>query len=276
MQPQPPKPSEPAREEVQQTKPEVQEVKSNEVYREPPVSEPDPQAGRVDRLEQQLRSLKVLGLAAALLAMLSLIGLAFMMQRGPGREAGMSGETLSIRDAKGMVRAWIGERDGQVQVELRDQAGRRRLGLGLGADEEPRLTFYHKDQKILGELIPLPDGQPGIKLLNQAGEAVAATPAPSPPPPAAPEPQAIAPLPASPLPEPPKESQKSEVGPSAAVAGEVFVASPGGKAYHRPTCSWVKNIPMNKLREFSSTAEAAKAGLHPCRRCRPDLPEPKD
>ena len=111
----------------------------------------------------------------------------------------MSLESLTINDTKGMGRAWIGERDGQVQVELRDQTGKRRLGLGLGAEGEPPLTFYHKDHQILGELVPLPDGQPGITLLNPAGDVAAIMPAPSPP---APNPlplvvpdQALAPLP---------------------------------------------------------------------------------
>jgi hypothetical protein len=236
------------------------------------------------KLERQLHSLKIVALAAAFLAFIAVTGLAFMILRGPGRVAQMSLEGLTINDTKGMCRAWIGERDGQVQVELRDQTGKRRLCLGLGAEGEPGLTFYHKDEKILGELVPLPDGQPGIELLNQAGEACAALPAPSLPvpnfpPPVAPD-QALAPLP-PPVPQPqqvslkaPKVEQKSATNPEAAVkaAGPViFVANPGGKSYHLPSSPWVKNTPSNQLLKFSSAAEAEKAGFHPGRDCRPGL-----
>lgn len=275
----------PKPEAVQEVKPEVQEVKPIEVSRELPLPGPDPQGGRVDRLERQLRNLKVMALVAAFIAIIALLGLAFMIKRAPGRVAGMSAESLSINDTKGMCRAWLGERDGQVRLELRDQEGRQRLCLGLGAGGGPRLTFYDKDQKVLGEILPLPDGQSGIQLVNPVGEPVAAMPAPSPPalsppPPVSPAPQAIAPLP-PPVPQPqvvpqevPQVGQKSAVpsgDPSKAEAAEFFLASPGGKAYHLPSCPWVKNIPPNQLLKFSSAAEAAKAGFHPCRRCRPDL-----
>jgi hypothetical protein len=262
---------------------EAQEIKSTQTPQEPLFYFPYPVSARVAKLERQLRSLKVMALVAASLALIAVLGLAFMILRGPARVAQMSLESLIITDTKGMGRAWIGERDGQVQVELRDQTGKRRLGLGLGAEGEPRLTFYHKDQKILGALVPLPDGQPGIKLLNQGGEAVAAMPAPSPPvpnppPPVAPEPQALAPLP-PPIPQPavvppeaPKVEQESATKPEVDVkAAEpvMFVANPGGKSYHLPSSPWVKNTPPNQLLKFSSAAEAEKAGFNPGRDCRP-------
>jgi general secretion pathway protein A len=49
----------------------------------------------------------------------------------------------------------------------------------------------------------------------------------------------------------------------------VFLANPGGKAYHYPSCVWVKQTPVNKLRKFLSADEALKAGYHPCSRCKP-------
>lgn len=279
----PPDPPEPELDQVQEVKPEIPEVLPIEVPRQPPISLPDPRAERMVKLERQLHSLKIVALAAAFLALITVIGLAFMILRGPGRVAQMSLEGLTINDTKGMCRAWIGERDGQVQVELRDQTGKRRLCLGLGAEGEPRLTFYHKDEKILGELVPLPDGQPGIELLNQAGEAVAALPAPSlpvpnPPPPVAPD-RALAPLP-PPIPqsdvvpsETPKVEQKLATTPDVAVKAKesvIFVANPGGKSYHLPSSPWVKNTPPNQLLKFSSAAEAEKAGFHPGLDCRPD------
>jgi hypothetical protein len=200
------KQSEPEPEAVQEATPDVHEVKPIEVCKEPPIPVPDPQAGRVDRLEQQLRSLKVMALVAAFLATIALLGIAFMVKRGPGQVAALSGPTLTINDSQGRCRAWIGQRDGQVRLELRDQAGQPRLALGLGTAGEPRLTFYDKDQHILGEIVSLPDGQPGIKLLNPVSEPVAAVTAPSPSapdatPPVKPEPQTLAPL-STPAPQP--------------------------------------------------------------------------
>jgi hypothetical protein len=271
----PPEPPGPELSQVQEVKPEIPEVKPIEVRQPPPISLPDPEAERMDKLEWQLRSIKGMALVAAFLALIALLGLAFMILRSPGRVAGISADTLTINDTKGMCRAWIGERDGQVQVELRDQTGKRRLSLGLGAEGEPRLTFYHKDQKILGELVPLPDGQPGIKILNQVGEPVAAIPAPSPTvpnpsPPLAPESKTLVPLPPPiPLPavvppEAPKVEQKSATKPEVAAKPAdpvIFVANPGGKSYHLPNSPWVKNTPPNQLLKFSSAGEAEKAGF---------------
>lgn len=47
----------------------------------------------------------------------------------------------------------------------------------------------------------------------------------------------------------------------------VFLANRAGKAYHYPSCVYVKHTPVNKLRIFSSADEALKAGYHPCPRC---------
>jgi hypothetical protein len=258
---------------------EVQVVGFNEVFHDLAAPLPDPHAGQLEKLEAQIHSLKLMGIVAAFLAIISLIGLAYMMSRGQARSAVIHGDTLTIQDSKGISRAWLGVRDGQVCVELRDKAGERRLSLGLDTTGEPRLIFYNKDQKILTEIAPLPDGQTGIELLNQVGEPVATIPVQSPLVPDTQKPQVIAPLP-KPILEPekisqeaPKAEQKTDPNPESvakAETSEFFVANPGGKAYHLPSCSWVKNIPLDSLLKFSSAAEAAKAGYHPCRRCRPD------
>ncbi len=264
---------------------ETKAARNLEVSQEFPAFLPALYEEQLTKLETQIRRLKILAVVAACLAIASLLGLAIMMNRGPTKKSGISGENLTIKDTKGICRAWIGERDGQVQMELRDQAGRRRLCLGLAAAGEPRLTFYNKDQNLLGELIPLPDGQPGIKLINSMGEPVAVMPAPSPPVPnpplpVTPEPRALSPLP-TPSPQPamlpleaPKVEQQSATKPESAeetAKSDIFVANPGGKSYHLPNSPWVKNTPTNQLLRFSSAAEAEKAGFHPGRDCRPDL-----
>lgn len=240
---------------------------------EPPVSLPEPQMRRLEKLERQMRSLKIVGLVASSLAIVLLIGLAVILSTSLKRDAGKSATGLTINDPQGTCRVWLGERDGQVRVELRDQKGLTRFSLGLNNAGDPRLIFYHKDQTVLTEIVTLPNGQPGIQLLNQAGEPLATIPAPALPAPGASEPQMIAPLP-TPIPQPApqvgQESAGQAADPSIADKSELFVASPGGKAYHLPSCPWVKNIPLDKLLKFSSATEAVNAGFHPCRRCRPD------
>ncbi|MFZ5449814.1 MAG: Ada metal-binding domain-containing protein [Thermodesulfobacteriota bacterium] len=265
--------------QVQKVKTAVREVKSTDIPFEPAVSLPEHLVQRLEKLEGQVRSLKIVGIGVVLLVMLLLPGLVMTLSKGSGRSPVIIGESLTIKDPGGICRLWVGERDGQVQVELRDQAGKPRLGLGLGAEGEPRLIFYNRDRKILTQIVPLTDSQPGIKLLNQVGESVATIPIMLPAATAIQEPQAATPLP-TPTPqsdiipqETPKTEQKSETSsgePLTSLKNELFVASPGGKAYHLPTCSWVENIPSDKLLKFSSGAEAVKAGYHPCRRCRPD------
>lgn len=275
----------------------AQEIKPTQVSPQPAVSLPDSHGGRLANLERQLRSLKLRSNVALSLAILLLLGFAVMMIKSLGRSGRMSTTNLTISDTKGISRAWIGERDGQVQIDLQDQAGRRRLSLGLSAGGDPRLIFYNNDQQILSEILPLADGHPGIRLLNQAGETVATFPVPSPPPPAVPEPQALIPLPTpnpppaapqpqalAPLtpsmpqpavvpPEAPQAQQKSAPKPEVAVKAApsvIFVANPGGKSYHLPGSAWVKNSPPNQLLKFSSAAEAEKAGFHPGRDIRLD------
>jgi hypothetical protein len=265
--------SEPESNRVQQV------VSPGEISPEPPTPVPDPRLGRLDDLARQIRSLKIQGSVALVLVLLILTGLALKMNRSSAPGSKITADNLTIKGPKGLGRAWIGERDGQVRVEFRDQAGKPRLAFGLDAAGEPRLTFYNKDQKILSEIVPLSDGQAGIELLNQAGESVATIPVQSPPFARTSEPQPVIPVP-PPLPQPqavppevPLAEQKPATKPEAAVKATdpvIFVANPGGKSYHLPSSPWVKNTPPDQLLKFSSAAEAEKAGFHPGRDCRPD------
>lgn len=46
-----------------------------------------------------------------------------------------------------------------------------------------------------------------------------------------------------------------------------YVATPRGRAFHRPSCKDMAN--RNDLRKFKDQGEALDAGLHPCRNCKP-------
>ncbi len=225
-------------------------------------------------MERQIRRQKFVKNAVLVLAIILFVGIGIMLSKvsgrtnrvGPGNLA-ISADNLALNDANGINRLWIGEREGQVRVELRDSAGRRRLSLGLDAAGGPQLIFYNKDGKVLTQIVSLPNGQSGIELLNQAGKPIATIAGPitkghqviSPSP---------APLPPSkkPSPEMPKVEQKAVPKPETAVNTAkpvIFVANKGGKYFHLPSSPWVKNTPTAQLLKFSSAAEAEKAGFRP-------------
>jgi len=49
-----------------------------------------------------------------------------------------------------------------------------------------------------------------------------------------------------------------------------FIATRNGTVYHLPTCDGGRKIYLRNLRQFETQAEAADAGLKPCRYCHPD------
>jgi lipopolysaccharide export system permease protein len=53
------------------------------------------------------------------------------------------------------------------------------------------------------------------------------------------------------------------------LAGPVCLATPQGRAFHRPACPAVRHLSPDQARCFASREEALGAGFTPCRRCRP-------
>jgi methylated-DNA-[protein]-cysteine S-methyltransferase len=51
----------------------------------------------------------------------------------------------------------------------------------------------------------------------------------------------------------------------------MYVRTPDGQQYCRPTCGWLTPAALGQLTLFASTQSAQAAGLTPCEECRPDL-----
>ncbi len=62
---------------------------------------------------------------------------------------------------------------------------------------------------------------------------------------------------------------------AALAAEKAFMGNKNSKKYHVTACTWAQKIaPRNRI-EFSTAAEAEKAGFIPCKVCRPDRSHPK-
>ncbi len=127
----------------------------------------------LEKLERSNRRLKLAGAFFSMLLIIALASLAFLMgqvQWRDGRPDGLiEANTLVIRGQGGISRAWLGEKDGTVLLNLLDKAGKFRASMALGADGEPSLRLYDKGQKLRAELGLSADGEPGVNLLDQNG-----------------------------------------------------------------------------------------------------------
>ena len=59
----------------------------------------------------------------------------------------------------------------------------------------------------------------------------------------------------------------SFIAKDSSLSGNTFLATIPSQSFHRPDCKWLKDIPANKLVEFSHE-EAVKLGYKPCKTCR--------
>jgi hypothetical protein len=233
---------------------------------------PDDAEGEVlRRLEKWERRQRRQGWVSVLI--LCLLGVvlasqAFVLLRFPPIGP-LKAEGLALRDHKGILRAWLGEALGEVGLKLRDQAGKLRLHLGLGAEGSPDLAFYDQDQRVRMEMKLKPDGEPqinaGDKLALPGPTAQRGTES------AAPPPQVVTPAgsgagaaaaPAAP--------RAEAAGPEREAEAEVlYVGSKTSNKYHYPTCSWAKTIRPSNMITFKSAAEAQARHYIPCPVCKP-------
>jgi hypothetical protein len=124
---------------------------------------------RLEKLEHRHRWLQVWGVLVAGLWLAALVGLAFMMHRAPQGSVALTAPALTIHDAGGARRAWLGPRDGGLYLDLLDQEGKIRTTLGLNQDGDPLLQLYDRSHKLRAELALTAAGEPGLSLADQAG-----------------------------------------------------------------------------------------------------------
>jgi hypothetical protein len=193
--------------------------------------------------------------------------------------------SLTIRGQDGAVRAWLGERDGQVSLCLLDKAGRSRAQMTLNATGNPSLALLDEFQKHRLELRLGAGGEPQfIQVKEPEGAAIPGPKASAPPsgeaaPPAAAPPEnpgtpkaGAGPAEAAPdqsqAPGPPQPEAAGTSPPAAAATG-AFVGSKTSNKYHYPACRWAKKIKPERLLNFGSVEEARDQGYIPCPACRP-------
>ena len=243
----------------------------------PPGSEPEPPlAGsgpthvgdRLEKLERQYRRQRFFGWLTLGVLVVLLAGQAFLLSRFTLGRGALEVESLAVRDRHGMLRAWLGEEDGKVHLNLWDQKGKHRATLGLGTEGTPDLTFYDQGRPR-AELQLGPDGEPHFKLwprLNREGRREINTPR-----------------------DPHDQAAQTGVTPgseedtvSSALAGQeemardqgteaeaVYVGSKTSNKYHYPGCRWARQIRPEKLIKFKSAQDALEHHYTPCPVCKP-------
>jgi hypothetical protein len=237
-----------------------------EMPRESPT--PDLVGDRLEKLERQLWRQRFFGWLITGVLVLLLAGQAFLLSRFYLGRGTLEVESLAVRDRHGMLRAWLGEEDGQVHLNLWDQKGQHRATLGLGTAGTPDLTFYDQGRPR-AELQLGPDGEPRFKLwpqLNLQGRRQINLPR-----------------------DPHNQAIQRGVSPgseddtvSSALAGReekvrkreteaeaVYVGSKTSNKYHYPGCKWARQIRPEKLIKFKSAQEALEHHYIPCPVCKP-------
>jgi hypothetical protein len=223
---------------------------------------------RLEKLARQHRRLKWFGAFILGLLGVSLATQAYVLLRPPS--PGPAVQALLMRDAKGNIRASLGQSGDKVGLELWDAQGRRRATLGLGADGAPGLAFYDREEKVRAELNLGADGEPKFTVQGQWGMEIKEAPK-------SPDDAARQQTPAGTGPGPeagagpsPPAAPAEAVAPQPKAEAEVeFVGSKTSNKYHYPTCKFVKLIVPWKIIKFKSVQEAQEHHYIPCPVCKP-------
>jgi hypothetical protein len=251
-------------------------VAGPEIGQSPPPASPGWKPGFVDtvvydRLEELERHNRrggffrtvLLGLLAVILATQ-----AFLFFRAQTPQGPLEVQSLMVRDQNGNIRAWLGEKDGKLALNLRDQQGKLRAVMGLGADGAPALVLYDEKQRVRADLQLGPDGQPRFNLRDESslqGKTEQHKPGD-------PDNQSVMAV-SNPGDEDgtmasPASGQEETVAREAA-AETLYVGSTTSNKYHYPSCKWAKTIKASRLIKFKSVKEAQERGYIPCPVCKP-------
>jgi hypothetical protein len=223
---------------------------------------------RLEELERQNRGrgffrTVLLGLLAVVLATQAFLFFRAQTHKGP-----LEVQSLMVRDQKGYIRAWLGEKDGELALNLRDQNGKLRSIMGLGKDGSPALILYDEKQRVRAELQLGPNGEPRFTLRDKSslqGKTEQHTLGD-------PDNQQVLAV-SNPGDEDgtmasPVASPEGTVAREAA-AETIYVGSTTSNKYHYPTCMWAKTIKPSRLIKFKSVKEAQSRGYVPCPVCKP-------
>ncbi len=121
------------------------------------------------QLQRQIRGLKLGSglLAATMLAAWVAVGI--LWTSPPQQVKPHPAEAFTLKDDRGVARAWLGLKTGGVRLDLMDNQAKVRTTLALDQEGAPRLQLYDAHEKLRSELALNSQGEPGLSLIDQAG-----------------------------------------------------------------------------------------------------------
>jgi hypothetical protein len=223
---------------------------------------------RLEALEHQNQGRRffrtvLLGLLAVILATQT-----FLFFRPQSPSGSLEVQNLMVRDQNGAIRAWLGEKNGKLALDLKDRQGKLRAALGLGADGSPALVLYDEKQRVRAELQLWPNGEPRLTLRDKSSlEGKTEQHAPND------LDNQLSLAVSNPGDEDgtmacPAAGQGETVAREAA-AETVYVGSITSNKYHYPNCKWARTIKRSRLIKFKSVEEAQGRNYIPCPVCKP-------
>lgn len=121
---------------------------------------------RLERLKREVRWCRALGSAA-----LTTVGLLVLLGATGAKGAEeVRARRFLLTDKDGTIRAALGMVDGSPRLEIYNQAGKRRIWLGVDANGLPGLLFKDKDERTRASLDVQPDGSPALSLADKDGK----------------------------------------------------------------------------------------------------------
>jgi hypothetical protein len=239
----------------------------------PPDNPPDWQPASADstvydRLDELERKNRGGGISRGIFLGLLLVILAlqvFILVR-PKYPGNLQVKSLAVRDHNGVLRAWLGEKNGNPVLSLKDPQGKVRATLGLARDGSPSLFLYDQDRRLRAGLHLWPNGSPKLFLRSRSSSSGktqrGADKQPA---------TAVSNLGgeggtlAGPI-----TGAAQNLFPGRDAATETyFVGSKTSNKYHFPECRWAKTIRPSHLIIFKSLPEAQDRGYIPCPVCKP-------
>jgi hypothetical protein len=192
------------------------------------------------------------------------------LSRPPAPPGPLEVQSLTVRGPNGALRAWLGEKDGRFSLDLRDQQGKLRAAIGVGAEGSPALSLFDEGNAVRAELALGPNGDAKFALLDNRGmpgkteqnspNDTSNQESPSPAPVSGDDASTIS----------PPASQPDTLGPPPDTpAITLYVGSKTSNKYHLPTCKFAKTIRPDRLIQFKSVAEAQERQYIPCPVCKP-------
>lgn len=154
----------------------------------------------------------------------------------PSNGGVLTAKTLVIQGQNGGL-IWIGERRGQMCIDLKDQNGRSKAFLSLNADSEPVLSLFDQNETPMIVSGSILKGKLLVSILDRTSSA----------------------------------SHESQVNSDKLEEQIKIVGSKTSNKYHYQNCKWIKLLKPHRLNFFDSIKSARELGYVPCLTCSPPV-----